>query len=149
MADQDRVVQAARSWIGTPYCHQASRRGAGTDCLGLVRGIWREIIGEEPEAVPVYSMDWSEPQGEERLWIAAGRHLIRCSMVRSELEPGDVVLFRMRSGSVAKHLGVVSEAGTCPRFVHAYAGYGVVESPLSAPWKRRIVARFKFPREEQ
>ncbi|MDG1118150.1 MAG: peptidase, partial [Flavimaricola sp.] len=29
------VVATARGWIGTPYLHQASCRGAGCDCLGL------------------------------------------------------------------------------------------------------------------
>jgi cell wall-associated NlpC family hydrolase len=42
---------------GTPYVHQASARGAGTDCLGLLRGEWREVLGREPEHVPAYSMD--------------------------------------------------------------------------------------------
>ena len=69
------VVAAARGWIGTPYVHQAARKGAGCDCLGLLRGIWREVVGEEPEAIPSYSMDWSEPQGDERLWRGALRHL--------------------------------------------------------------------------
>ena len=36
-----RVVAEARMWIGTPYVHQASALGAGCDCLGLVRGVWR------------------------------------------------------------------------------------------------------------
>jgi hypothetical protein len=58
-----------------------------------------------------------------------------------------VILFRMRAGSVAKHLGIVSQVGAVPRFIHAYARYGVVESPLSLPWARRIVARFQFPEE--
>jgi hypothetical protein len=56
-----------------------------------------------------------------------------------------VVLFRLRAGAVAKHLGIVSAAHPAPRFIHAYAGHGVVESPLSAPWRRRIVAVFGFP----
>ncbi|MFZ2468534.1 MAG: peptidase, partial [Parvibaculum sedimenti] len=43
------VVAAARAWIGTPYRHQASCKGAGADCLGLVRGLWREFHGAEPE----------------------------------------------------------------------------------------------------
>jgi NlpC/P60 family putative phage cell wall peptidase len=137
------IAAAAAAWIGTPYRHQAARKGAGADCLGLVRGIWREIHGVEPEAVPAYSMDWSEPQGEERLWAAAGRHLIERRA--DALRVGDVVLFRMRSGSVAKHLGVISATETAPRFIHAYQRHGVVESPLSDPWRRRIVARFEFP----
>ena len=55
-----RIVAAARGWIGTPYVHQASVKGAGTDCLGLVRGIWRELYGPEPEALPAYTPDWGE-----------------------------------------------------------------------------------------
>ncbi|UWR21035.1 NlpC/P60 family protein [Sulfitobacter sp. S190] len=139
------IVQAARSWIGTPYVHQAALKGAGTDCLGLVRGIWRERFGAEPETVPAYSMDWSEPQGEERLWAAALRHL-RSKPV-AEGVCGDVVLFRMRQGAVAKHLGILSQKGGRPSFIHAYSGHGVVESALSAPWRRRVVACFEFPKE--
>lgn len=36
---QNDIVARARAWIGTPYEHQASCRGAGTDCLGLLRGL--------------------------------------------------------------------------------------------------------------
>ncbi|MEX0286757.1 MAG: NlpC/P60 family protein [Paracoccaceae bacterium] len=136
------VVNAARSWIGTPYVHQASVKGAGCDCLGLVRGVWRDVIGAEPVSVPAYSMDWSEPQGDERLWRAATNVL---RPVDRAPEPGDVILFRMRSGAVAKHLGIL----TGPRqFIHAYSGRGVVESALSTPWQRRIVAQFEFPLED-
>ncbi|WP_457645887.1 NlpC/P60 family protein [Profundibacter sp.] len=139
----ERVVQTARGWIGTPYRHQASTRGAGTDCLGLLRGVWRELYGDEPEDVPAYTPDWSEPQGEERLWRAALRHL----QVQQGRAEGDLLLFRMRAGGVAKHLGIAGRIGPEPTFIHAYTGHGVVESPLSRPWQRRIVARFAFPEE--
>ena len=59
--------------------------------------------------------------------------------------PGDVLLFRMRAGAVAKHLGIQAGVGDGASFIHAYTGHGVVESPLTAPWARRIVARFAFP----
>ena len=61
--------------------------------------------------------------------------------------PGDVLLFRMRDGAVAKHLGILSEAGAAARFIHAYSRHGVIESPLSAPWRRRIAAIFAFPED--
>lgn len=141
----ESIVSEARRWLGTPYRHQAALCGAGTDCLGLVRGVWRALYGAEPEAVPPYSMDWSEPAREERLWQAATRHLVVRDLDQEAL--GDVILFRMRSGSVAKHLGIVSGLSPRPAFIHAYSGRGVVESPLSAPWRRRIVARFAFPEE--
>ena len=47
-ARRARIVATARSWLGTPYHHQASLRGVGCDCLGLVRGVWRELYGDEP-----------------------------------------------------------------------------------------------------
>ena len=141
-----RVVDVARTWIGTPYRHQGCVAGAGADCLGLLRGIWRDMYGAEPEPVPPYTADWAEPSGREALWEAAGRLLVPC---RAGAEgPGDVLLFRMRDGGIAKHLGIAAEVGATASFIHAYSGHGVVESPLSQPWARRIVARFTFPEGE-
>lgn len=148
MSDSSRIVGLARGWVGTPYRHQCACKGAGTDCLGLIRGLWRELFGAEPEKVPPYSMDWSEPQGEENLWAAAARHLVEQPSGPDAIEAGDIILFRMRSSAVAKHLGVVSNTGANFSFIHAYSKFGVVESSLSEPWRRRIVARFKFPLEE-
>jgi NlpC/P60 family putative phage cell wall peptidase len=141
---QKNVVDIAREWIGTPYRHQASERGAGADCLGLIRGVWRTLYGAEPEEIPGYSPDWSEPSGEERLWDAALRHLVPCETAEAPV-PGDVLLFRMRQGCVAKHLGIFAERDGCPSLIHAYQGHSVVESPLPRPMQQRIVARFAFP----
>lgn len=136
-----QAVRIARSWIGTPYRHQCSVQGAGTDCLGLLRGVWRGLYDCEPEPVPPYTEDWSEPEGVERLWQAALRHLIAAEVEAA----GQVLLFRMREGAVAKHLGLSACRDGHASFIHAYGGHGVVESPLSTPWRRRIVARFEFP----
>ena len=70
------VVALARAWIGTPYVHQASAKGQGTDCLGLIRGVYRELHGADPEAPPPYTPDWNERRSaEEPLLSAARRHL--------------------------------------------------------------------------
>lgn len=143
MTAGDHLVALARGWIGTPYLHQASTRGAGCDCLGLLRGLWREAVGCEPEAVPPYSADWSEPGGQEDLLAAARRWLCPCDAAAPV--PGDVLLFRMRTGAVAKHLGVLARTGAEASFIHAYTGHGVVETALSDPWRRKIAARFHFP----
>ena len=137
-----RVEAAARGWLGTPYLHQASAKGAGADCLGLVRGVWRELYGREPEAPPPYTADWSEASGREVLAEAAGRHLAPIRV--EEAGPGDVLLFRMRRTGPAKHLGIISGAGA--RMIHAYSGRGVVENSLGPSWRRRVAAAFRFPR---
>lgn len=138
-----QIVNAARNWVGTPYHHQAATRGAGCDCLGLVLGLWRELIGPEPVAVPAYTPDWAEPEGEEVLWKTASRVMRQKPVAHSG--PGDVLLFRMHSGGIAKHLGVMVQGGEAASFIHAYQGHGVVESPLSAPWSSRIVGCFAYP----
>ena len=141
--NQQVAITEARSWIGTPYLHQASVKGAGSDCLGLLRGIWRKLYGAEPEPVPPYTDDWAEPDHREALLDAARRWLVTKPVLAEEA--GDVLLFRMRTGSIAKHLGLQSSVGPEARFIHAYSGQGVVESALSLPWRRRIAARFAFP----
>ncbi len=139
------VARLAHEWLGTPFCHLGSRKGIGCDCLGLVRGIWRELHGRELAVVPVYGGGWTEIDAGERLWQALGRHLVELPRDAS-LGTGQVLLFRMRVGSAARHLGILIECGPDEpaRFIHAYEHHGVVESSLSAPWRRRIVARFEM-----
>lgn len=139
--NEAEIVSVARRWLGTPYRHQAATRGAGCDCLGLLRGVWRELGRSEP-CVPPYSPDWDEVAREDVLQRAARMYLLEAPT--SDLAAGRVLLFRMRHGAVAKHLGIASGSD---RFIHAYCGHGVVESPLSDPWRRRIVAVFRFPED--
>ncbi|MCX7289453.1 MAG: NlpC/P60 family protein [Rhodobacterales bacterium] len=143
MTRPDAVVFEARRWIGTPYLHQASAMGAGTDCLGLLRGVWRALLGAEPVDVPPYTEDWAEPSQHEVLLEAANQWLVKKPL--GAAERGDVLLFRMRQGSIAKHLGIQSETRDAAAFIHAYSGVGMVESPLSRPWLHRIAERFSFP----
>jgi NlpC/P60 family putative phage cell wall peptidase len=138
------IITIARSWIGTPYLHQASLKQAGADCLGLIRGVWREAIAVEPEEIPAYTQDWSEPAMREDLLAAARRWLVEKPLTAEAA--GDVLLFRMRENAVAKHLGVLTETGPTASFIHAYSGHGVVETRLTDPWRRKIAARFQFPK---
>jgi NlpC/P60 family putative phage cell wall peptidase len=133
----------ARGWVGTPYRHQASCRNAGADCLGLIRGIWRDLYGQEPVGPVIYSSDWAEVRQDEPLLV--GLSGVMVPRLSGGLSCGEVVLFRMHVRAAAKHLGVIVQAGPEWRFVHACVGVGVVETSLSSVWQRRIVARFAFP----
>lgn len=146
-ATEDAIVAAARGWLGTPYRHQASLKGQGADCLGLVRGVWRETVGEEPETAPAYSADWAEVGGEETLMAAAGRWLVERPV--DAMRPGDVLLFRMEERAPVKHCAILSaRAGADapePRMIHAYWGRAVVESWMGPWWRKRLAAVFAFP----
>ncbi len=135
-----RIVAAARGWIGTPYRHQASRKHIGADCLGLVRGVWCEVMGCEPEQPPPYAPDWAEAQGIETLADAALRHLV--PVENRVFRPGDVVLFRWNAASVAKHCAIVATPET---MIHAHDGAAVCEVALIPWWRRRLAYVFRFP----
>ena len=134
------IVAEARRWIGTPYHHQASILGIGTDCLGLVRGVWRVLHGAEAEAVPAYARDWAEATGAETMLAAARRHLME--RADSSAAPGDVLIFRYRAHAVAKHVGILSSPTS---MIHAIEGRVVAEVPLGTWWRRHLAATFSFP----
>jgi NlpC/P60 family putative phage cell wall peptidase len=141
MISRHAILAEAREWIGTPYRHQASAKGAGCDCLGLIRGVWRALYGAEPELAPAYTPDWAEAQGAETLLEAARRHLVEVNLVVAA--PGDVLLFRMEANSPAKHAAILDED---ERLIHAYWGRAVVRSRYAPWWRARSAAAFSFPR---
>lgn len=139
-ASRAAIVREARSWIDTPYQHQASAKGAGCDCLGLVRGVWRAFYGDEPEAPPPYTPDWAERSGNETLRDAAQRWLVPIAL--EDARAGDVLLFRIASDAPAKHAGILAAPH---RLVHAYWGRAVAETGLTAWWARRRAYAFSLP----
>ncbi len=134
------IVAQARAWLDTPYVHQASLQGVGCDCLGLVRGVWGGVIGDEPEEPPAYSRDWAEATGEEAMAEAARAHLVAIDV--SAFAPGDVLLFRYRDRFPAKHCAIVASATT---MIHAHDGAAVAEVAIAPWWRRRLAFAFQFP----
>lgn len=134
------IVMEVRSWIGTRYLHQGSLKGVGCDCLGLVRGVWRNCIGAEPELPPPYAPDWAEAHGEETLAQAAMRHLV--TIETNDIGSGDILLFRWREGFVAKHVAIASGERT---MIHAHDGAAVCEVAFTPWWRRHLAYAFRFP----
>ena len=139
-ADPDTVIAAARCWLGTPYHDQASLRGVGCDCLGLSRGVWREVVGPESFPVQPYSRDCGESGPREVLAEGARRMMIE--VTPADAGPGALVLFRMMPRAIAKHVGILTGPDS---FLHAYERLGVIEEPLTHVWRRRIAFAFLFP----
>lgn len=137
---RQKIVLEARKWIGTQYMHQASQCGVGADCLGVVRGVWRECIGLEPEVTPAYSADWNEVSSKETMLNAAQKWFDPVDIKHAQA--GDIILFRWKNSHCIKHVGILTGVD---HFIHAYEKAGVVETHLGMHWRKRIVAAFRFP----
>lgn len=142
-AGRQIIVKATVAWLGTPYHHQASVRGAGCDCLGLVRGVYADVYGAPAEEPPAYSRDLAEASHCETLLQAARRHLIEIDPIKAAA--GDVLVFRLRPGAMAKHCGILSGER---RMIHAMEGAAVCEVHITLWWQRRVAAAFRFPDPE-
>ena len=58
----EAIIAEARSWLGTPWHHQASLKGVGCDCIGFVRGVAKPFVGEV-----VIPLDYADDPHELRI----------------------------------------------------------------------------------
>lgn len=137
----DEVAKLACSWIGTPYHNMAAVKGAGCDCIGLVRGVWAELNNQPLPPVPVYSARWTGRNKDEELLLDTARAYLQ-EVEASARGPGVVLAFRVHPNAVAQHCGIMTTEKT---MVHAHSGRKVYEVELGAMWEPKIVAAFRFP----
>lgn len=135
---RDDIVEAARSCIGTPFVHQGRVRGAGMDCIGLVRypAVSNGISIADRDG---YGRDPFAGQLEAELV----QHLEPVAI--TEIQPGDVLVFAIIGGA-PQHLAIYT--GTS--IIHAINNgpCKVVEHNYAAPWPRMLKAAFRYPEVE-
>lgn len=140
MITRDQIIAECRSWLKTPYHDQASLKGVGCDCLGLLRGVYTSLVEPIKEPTPTYSRRWGEIDVRDFIVEAADRYLIRKGM--SVWLPGDVLIFRMKPSAAAKHCAFYSGND---RMIHAYSGHVVTETSIGPHWAKRVAAVYELP----
>ena len=139
---REDIVKKAREWIGTPWVHQASVKGVGCDCVGMVRGVYTELTGKKVGGAMDYTRSFYLFSGEERLKNEIGKYCMEVPM--EEAKSGDVILISFLN-LPSHHIGIL--AGTT--FIHSWEDIGnVVQIPYDAAWKRLTKAVFRFPEVE-
>ena len=137
--DRQRVIDEAKTWLGTPFLHQAAVKGAGVGCGTLLTCVYGACEFKVPslEEIGHFSHDWHLHTREERYLNIIKRFTIETKVPR----PGDIVLFRM--GYVYAHSAIVVD---WPNVIHVMwkrsVEYGVIgQSPLDR--KYVILSPFK------
>jgi NlpC/P60 family putative phage cell wall peptidase len=140
MIPRAAVVAEARSWIGTRWHHQASLKGVGTDCIGLVGGValalgvpgaaaWRDT--------PAFHNYGRKPDPKVLL---AGCDTLMDRV--TDMREGDVLVLRFDSGP--QHFAFLTSVEP-PAIVHALAqARRVTEARLDRAWRERIVRVYRL-----
>lgn len=120
----DKVIKAARSYVGTPYKFGGTSR-AGMDCSGLMLLCFKEVNINLPRT-------------------SAEQSNVGTSIKYADLKTGDLVFFTdKKGGSKVVHAGVVSKVNG-PRdvkFIHSSTKLGVVESDLYVSYYENILIK--------
>lgn len=115
---RQQVIEEARSWLRTPYHHQASVKGAGVDCAMLLIAVYH-ACGLIPHIDPrPYPHDWMMHRDEEKFlsWLQQYGDEVQ------KPEPADVIVWQF--GRTYSHGAILVDSdGT---IVHSYLQAGMV-----------------------
>lgn len=137
------LVIEARQWVGTPFKHQASLKGIGCDCIGLIAGVAREMGFKDAERFKndVRFRGYARTPEPTMLQTAVSEYLEPVD--RDTAEPGDIMLFRFKDEP--QHFAMLVERGFDRYMVHSYMqARGVVENRIDDKWRGRMVGAYKY-----
>lgn len=140
------VAEQAREWIGTKFVWQASQRGVGCDCKGLLWGVARELGFPEADSLYAKVADYRPDRPVPSALLKEGFAASFDPVPPDKMRPGDVLLMRHCVGGPAGHIGIVSGDN---RVIHAQLGdkSWVKEAnmralfklcPLDSVWRWRV-----------
>lgn len=109
--DRKRILEIARSWLGTPYHHEACLKGVGVDCAQLLVGVYKEFDPKVYADIPTYSPQWHLNRGEEKYLEVVRQHMTE---IEGPPLPADIAMWKF--GRCFSHGGIVVE---WPLVIHA------------------------------
>lgn len=127
----------AREWIGTPVRWEASVKGVGCDCRGLVSGVARALGWAEGDAFEAGVAGYARNIREAELLAGLDRLFDRVS----EPQAGDILAFRIKHK--VQHLAICAGGG---RMIHAYltTPSQVVDVSIGEYWQRRLAGVWRW-----
>ena len=140
---RNEIIAEAREWEGTRWEHQKAMKGVACDCIGLIRGVYKELTGLEMPDVIDYPQTAFFYCRDERLYPELQKYLPEITV--AEAQPGDILTFGMRTHFPDHHLGILLDGGL---FIHACGDAGIQKTIITsfdALWQARARHAFTFP----
>jgi cell wall-associated NlpC family hydrolase len=116
-----RVVEVARSWIGTPFHHVHGVKGRGVDCAHFLARVYEEAGVIEPVKIEYYPPQWFLHREEEK-FIG---YVLQCGgreIPEYQAQTGDAVLYKI--GRCYAHGAII--VSWPKEIIHAYVTAGGV-----------------------
>lgn len=143
------VIAEARTWLGTPFRHQAKVKGLGCDCAQLViaAGEACGLLAIDPAAWRRFAAYGRAPN-PKRMEEALRAFMVKIAPSRARL--GDVMwLSWERAGGRADlpmHLAILAEHKGRATMIHALSEVAkVTEHGFTAEWPGRVVSWWRYP----
>ncbi len=138
------IISQARTWLGTPFHHQARLKGKGCDCLGLIVGVVDELGLKDKFGQPLSGYDEvtysKEPDGA---YLMQKLTELLEEVPLTQAQAGDLALFTVRDNP--QHMAFLTDHEDTLGMVHSYApARRVVEHRLDDDWKSRLVKVFRW-----
>lgn len=142
MTTRTEIIAEARTWVGTPWRHQARLKAVGADCIGFIGGVALALgISGADEWAHAPECHNYGPQPQGRLMLqGCARFLDAIDL--DAIDIGDVLMLRFETEPM--HFALVSRV--LPLYVlHALSTAGkVTEHRVDALWSSRIVRAYRF-----
>lgn len=148
MITREQIVEETKSWVGTPWQHQACVKGDGVDCAMMVVGVAMglDLTNEEQvNSIPNYPRDWHF-HNEASMLLPIVESFDVEQIDFEDMKPGDILIFKV--AKCESHLGILVSEDT---FVHAFNTSKVkrvVETRLDDRWTSRLSRVYSFTEVE-
>ena len=130
----NKMLDYAKSMLGTPWHHQGRVPNVGLDCAGLILMSLKDcgLIVNAP-------IDYARKVDPDVMLKVITDY---CDAVEGGMIDGDLIFMTFRH--VPQHVGLYIGNN---RMIHCYEGHGVVIQELVPFWKNRIVGTYRLKDE--
>lgn len=130
MQARERIVEIAKTWLGTRYHHMGRIKGSGADCLTFIAMVYQEASLIEDINIPFYHGDWMLHRSEEKYLEG----LLQYSKEVKKPKKGDIALWKF--GRCFSHGSIIID---WPEIIHSYYHVGCnTDNVDNAGWLKFI-----------